>query len=133
MKRLALVVLLVFVAAIGVSAATAAGPVDRQEGFLCGVLDGEGNTVATTDSVLIVYASGKVTLHCEASGVSNPSGELVTWNFGNYPAACGLNQYGSTTDWENTVSKLGRSKLNCTGHVNGDAVAQRSSGVAGIG
>jgi hypothetical protein len=129
MKRLVALVLVVFAVAAVTTTATASGPTVVSEGFSCGVLDGNGSTFITTDSVVILYASGKVVLKCNGNGA--PAASLTFYNFDNTGLSCNVPGYGSTTDWLNKVGKAGNSQLTCTTHAVDDARA--SAGGAGIG
>lgn len=130
MKKLVALVMVVFAVAAVTTTATASGPTVVAEGFSCGLLDGNGDTFSTTNSILIAYASGKVVLKCNGDGAAAES--LTIFNYENTGLECGMLQYGSTTDWTNKVGKAGNSQLTCTTHaVNGDARA--SAGGAGIG
>ena len=79
----------------------------------------------TTDSRLIHYASGKVTLRCEADGTAGATIETTSGFL------CGLGPFGTTTDSTNRVGKNGHIQLSCTGFAdpNADAASASSSGV----
>jgi hypothetical protein len=138
MKKLGIVAALVMALAVftGGSAYASDGPLLVEEGFACGVLDGNGAIHITTDSILIWYSSGKVYLRCEASGLPNPTGQIINWNFDNTGLTCGLLQFGSTDQWRNRVSREGTSQLTCHGYQNpgqGAAVFSLLSSGAGVG
>ncbi len=88
--------------------------------FGCGVIDGDGNGFFTTDTKTVSSQNGKpgnlnITLKCHASGVPNSTGKAVHWNFNNTGFSCGT-QFGSTTDWNETVSASGKAVLTCKIH-----------------
>ena len=126
MKKLVAVVLVVFAMAGFATTATATGPEYDVSGVLCGTFDRDGSLVLTTDSRLIQFASGKVTLRCIADGTSG-SNIVVTSGF-----LCGLGPFGVTTNSTNRVGKNGEIQLYCTAQLNGDA-APASSGSVGAG
>ncbi len=125
MKKLVALGLIVLGVAAFATTAYATGPVSDESGVLCGVIDRGGGPVLTTDSRLIHYASGKVTLRCEADGTPGSTIE-TTSGF-----VCGLGQFGSTTDSTNRVGRNGHIQLSCTGfsEVTADAASASSSGV----
>ena len=132
MKRLVVALatmLVVGVAAVG-AAFGASGPTVVAEGFPCAVYDGNGVPFVTTNSVLTLYASGKVVLKCQGDGAGAPS--LTHFNYGNTGVVCGMLQYGVTTDWSDKVGRNGNSQLTCTTFANStDRLS--SAGGAGIG
>ena len=85
--------------------------------FGCGVLDGNGNGVYTTNSKVTITHSpnGNTILKCFAKGVPNNTGRAVRWNYATTGYSCGT-QSGSTTDWHEIVSTRGRAVLTCTIH-----------------
>lgn len=89
----------------------------RIDDFGCGVLDGNGNGVYTTDSKVVMTPSpnGNTVLKCFAKNVPNNTGRAVRWNYENTGYSCGT-QSGSTTDWHETVSTSGRAVLTCIIH-----------------
>ena len=125
MKKLVAVALTVLAVAAFATTASATGPISDESGVLCGVIDRDGSTVLTTDSRLIHWASGKVTLRCVAQGTPGAN-IVVTSGF-----VCGLGQFGSTTDSTNRVGRNGEIQLSCTGFAepNADAALTSSSGV----
>ena len=129
MKRLVALVLVVFAVAAVTTTATASGPTVVAEGFSCGLLDGNGDVFFTTDSILILYASGKAVLKCNGNGAPAPS--LTFFNYANTGLTCGMLQFGSTTDWVDKVGAAGNSQLTCTTRVSSDASA--STAGAGVG
>lgn len=127
MKKLVAVVLTVCAVAAFATTATASGPVYDESGILCGVIDRDGGSILTTDSRLIQYASGKVTLRCEAQGTPG-SNIVVTEGF-----LCGLGPFGLTTDSSNRVGKNGHIQLTCTGFAEESAPASASASSVGAG
>jgi hypothetical protein len=134
MKRTALA--LVTLLAIGVlaSTATATGPVASDQGFACGLFDADGNTVVTSDSFTIWYASGKTYLRCEAT-VTNDTGQRIEYNFDNTGASCFIGYSGFTTNWKNTIGYNGSSQLTCVGWADPSAltIQASSAGTPGVG
>jgi hypothetical protein len=131
MKKLGLLAALIATAAVVSSVAVGGAlgtgpPVVTQVD--CTVLDANGGGIATTGT-LTAYSNGKVTLHCIGQGAGN--GSVVTWNNGNTGASCGIGQYGSTTDWNDRVSKSGESQLWCYGSTG--PAPPISSTTSGIG
>jgi hypothetical protein len=117
MKKLVAVSLTAVAVAAFATTAYATGPISDESGVLCGVSDRDGSIILTTDSRLIHYASGKVTLRCEADGT--PGADIVvTSGF-----TCGLAQFGSTTDSTNRVGRNGHIQLSCTGFADPNAAA----------
>ena len=103
------------------------------EGFACGVLDGNGNVFITTDSVLTVYANqqgAKAVLQCEGTGA--PAAFLKHYNYERTGLVCGT-AFGGTTWWDNKVGRAGHAQLTCTVPLNGDDAVASSGGVAGLG
>jgi hypothetical protein len=119
MKKLVIAAAMVLVTAVVATAAYASGPVSDESGVLCSVIDRGGAPVLTTESRLIHYASGKVTLRCIAQGTPGSTIETTT----GFP--CGLGPFGITTDSSNRVGKNGEIQLSCTGwaSVTPDAVS----------
>jgi hypothetical protein len=135
MKKLAVAAVTVLVAAaisVGVASGSGGGGTVIDEGFACGILDGNGNIFGTTNSELIYYSNqqgSKLVLRC--SGYGAPAASLTYWNYGNTGFSCGV-IYGSTTDWSDKVGRNGNSQLTCTLQLeNGPDGA--ASGSAGIG
>jgi hypothetical protein len=127
--------LLVAVAAICTAGALAGGVAANPDagevvarGFACGILDRDGNTVITTNSVLTQYQN-KAVLRCQ--GDVGGTGPAVYWNFDNTGLSCGMLQFGSTNNWTNKVGYNGLSQLVCTQALGeqGDA----AGGAAGLG
>ena len=129
MKKLVLVIATVAVVAVTAAAGALAsgGPTVVAEGFLCVTQDGNGDAVYTTNSVLILYSSGKAVLQCSAYGAPAPS--LIHWNYGNTGYSCGMLQFGSTLQWDDKVGRNGNAQLTCTTNVtDGPTSASSSAG-----
>lgn len=134
MRKLVIAVATVFATAavvVGVAAASGDGGTVVARGFSCGLLDGNGGIFSTTNSTLTLYQT-KAVLQCTGDGAAytgpNPP---KYFNFGNTGLACGMLEFGSTTDWRDKVGRSGNSQLTCVQHLNGDDLA--SSAGAGIG
>ena len=126
MKKLVIATAMALATAVVATAAWASGPLSDESGFACNVIDRGGGTVVTTDSRLIHYASGKVTLRCIGQGTPGSTIETTTG------FVCGLGQFGLTTDSSNRVGKNGEIQLSCTGFADPSADAARAaSGGAG--
>ena len=121
---LVLTVLAVAVAAFATSA-SATGPLSDVSGVPCGVFDRDGSLVVTTDSRLIHWASGKVTLRCIAQGTPGAT-IVVTTGF-----PCGLGPFGITTDSTNRVGRNGEIQLSCTGFADPSVASASSAGAVG--
>jgi hypothetical protein len=126
MKKLVAVALTVLAVAAFATTASATGPISDETGVLCGVIDRDGSTILTTDSRLIHWASGKVTLRCVAQGTPGAN-IVVTEGF-----VCGLGPFGTTTDSTNRVGRNGEIQLSCTGFAAPDA-APASAASSGVG
>jgi hypothetical protein len=128
-KKLALA--LVTLVAVGAVATTASatGPIDSNEDFLCLIFDQNGALVPAETSFEIWYASGKTYLRCEG-WVGNDTGERIeTSGF-----LCNISFSGLTTNSRSSIGKNGVSQLTCIGHANPadlTAAASSSAGVAG--
>jgi hypothetical protein len=133
-KKLALAFATVLaVAAVGTTVASASGPTIVDEGFPCFVFDGNGSLFITTNSVVTLYASGKVVLKCNGDGAGAPS--LTYFNYGNTGVPCSIPGFGLTNDWSNKVGYNGNSQLTCTTSAqdtDGPDLASAASGSAGI-
>ena len=127
MKKLVIAAAMVLVTAVVATAAYASGPVSDESGFACNVIDRGGGFVSTTDSRLIHYASGKVTLRCIAQGTPGSTIETTTG------FTCGLAQFGLTNDSSNRVGKNGEIQLSCTGWSAVTDTASASGGSVGAG
>ena len=127
MKKLVALGLMVLAVAAFATTAYATGPLSDESGITCGVLDRDGSVILTTDSRLIHYASGKVTLRCEADGTPG-SDIVVTSGF-----TCGLAQFGFTTDSTNRVGRNGHIQLSCTGFADPNPDAAPAAAASGVG
>lgn len=86
--------------------------------FGCGLLDGDGDGVFTTDTKVVSSVSNdgsNINLKCYASGVANSTGKAVKWNYDNTGSLCGT-QYGSTNDWRIVVDTEGNAVMTCKLH-----------------
>src|SRR5688572_11376504 len=85
--------------------------------FGCGMLNGQGGSVYTTDSRVTVTPpnAGVTILKCSARDVANTTGRAVHWNHDNTGLVCNT-QMGTTTDWMETVSANGAAVLTCKVH-----------------
>ena len=126
MKKLVIAAATVVATALVATGAYASGPVSDEAGVVCGVIDRGGAIVLTTDSRLIHYASGKVTLRCIAQGTPGSTIETTTG------FVCGLGQFGTTTDSFNRVGRNGEIQLSCTGWAAVDT-ASAAGGSVGAG
>ena len=78
----------------------------------CGFTDGAGNeAVAATDRAVIT-SNGAQVLICKATGIPNPTGAAVHWNYANTGVLCGM-EVGQTAKWNETVSASGQVTLTC--------------------
>lgn len=118
MKKLALALLLLSVALVSVPAsADTYRAVVIKEGA-CGLLDGNGAFVVTTDVMTVAAHSenGNSKLTCKAKDVPNDTGSAVIWDFGNTGGLCLIaSPHGPivTDDWQETVSASGNATLQC--------------------
>lgn len=90
--------------------------------FGCGLLDGDGNGIFTTDTKVVNSLGkngGNVNLKCYASDVPNSTGETVKWDFYNTGSPCGT-QYGLTEDWRIVVDPEGNAIMTCKIHFADD-------------
>ena len=88
--------------------------------FGCGLSDGNGNFVFTTDTHSVeVGNNGNGLTICKASGVPNSTGKAVHWDSASTNGGtCFIRgQFG--TDWDITVSAGGEAILRC--HLNGSS------------
>lgn len=130
MKKLivAMVALLAAAAVFTGSVAAGDGGTVVARGFSCGLFDGNGNIMITTNSVLTVYQT-KAVLQCSGNGAPAPA--LRHFNYGNTGASCGMLQFGSTLQWDDKVGRAGNSQLTCTQPL--DSADSASGAGAGIG
>lgn len=134
MKRFAVaLVVATLTAAIVGGPAGASGEAITYRGFPCIVYDGDGGFVVTTNSVETVYASGKVVLHCEASGVANSTGGIVKFNYANTGELCSFFSGGTTTVWHDRIGAGGVSQLTCTTWRNESLINVAALSAAGVG
>ncbi len=122
----------VAVTAVGSALADGRGGIVVDRGSLCFVLDGNGNTFGTFNSVTTVYSNqqgSKAVLQCEGNGA--PAANLTFYTFANTGLVCGT-LFGGTIDWVDKVGRNGNSQLTCTVQLEGDNAAS-SSGTIGLG
>lgn len=93
-------------------------PIEERRGFACRVLDGTGAVHTTLDSYFVIYEGGNAQLRCEATGLPNPTGGIVTWKFANTRRLCDILTAGSTDVWSNRVGRAGGVQLTCQGFFN---------------
>ena len=93
MKKLVALVMVVFAVAAVTTTATASGPTVVAEGFVVRLLDGNGDTFSTTNSILIAYASGKVVLKCNGDGAAAESLTIFKYENTGSSAACPVRLY----------------------------------------
>ena len=106
-------------------------PIEERRGFACRVLDGTGATHTTLNSYYVVYEGGRAYLRCEATGLPNPTGNVVTWTFENTGLLCNMLSAGTTTEWKNRVGRNGGVQLTCQGFLRQGE--QGASSTAGVG
>lgn len=80
----------------------------------CMVPDGNGQPVPASNSHVVVAfsANGNTLFRCSATGVPNPAGRAVTWDYASTGLTCGT-ALGSTTKWHAVVSPSGNVSLVC--------------------
>lgn len=100
-----------------VASAVYAEPAIILTGEGCGMLDGDGDGVYTTDTKVVssVTKNGSnVNMKCHAS-VPNSTGKTVKWNFDNTGLSCGTG-FGATDDWRIVVDPEGNATMTCKVH-----------------
>jgi hypothetical protein len=99
---------------LSVSSLAFANGAVHMDDFGCGLLDGNGGFVYTTDSrVTITPSNNNVTiLKCTARGVANNTGSAAHFDHASTGYPCNT-QAGSTYDWHETVSANGVATLTC--------------------
>lgn len=125
---LAVATVLAIAAFAGTAPALSGGPLDQQSGFLCRVLDADGNEHITSTSYWIVFSSGRAYLTCTAEG-SNSSGK----KFNQVGFGCGGVDGRVTFDTKVRHSADGTSVLNCHFAAGGAVLTARASGTPGMG
>jgi hypothetical protein len=86
--------------------------------FGCGMIDGDGGDVFTTDTKVVSSLNNdgsNINLKCHASDIANSTGTAVKWNYENTGSLCGT-QYGSTEDWRIVVDTEGNATMTCKLH-----------------
>jgi hypothetical protein len=130
----AVTVLATAAVAVGIASGSGGGGTLIDEGFACGILDGNGNFIAASSSELWYYSNQqqtKLKLKCEGDGAGAPS--LTYFNYANTGLTCSVPYGGSTTDWVDKVGRNGNSQLTCSVTFDGDGPDGSASGGAGIG
>ena len=90
-----------------------ADPATVVVGFGCGLFDGDGGTVFTTDTqtVITVSKTGVVNMKCQIEGVDNNQGKAVHYSYAYNPSGtpvpCVFEGTYSTSSWKETVSDNG--------------------------
>ena len=97
------------------TAKTTAGGAIHIDDLTCGMLDGNGGFVVTTNSAQVITPSGNDNFKCQADNVPNASGKAVKWNYANTGLICGT-ALGGTTDFQEIVSGSGQATLQCKVH-----------------
>jgi hypothetical protein len=132
MRKVVLALVALLATGVIASTATATGPIASNEGFVCGILDADGNVVLASSSFDVWYASGKTYLRCEGT-VTNDTGNRITYNFANTGLECDIAYSGPTTNWTNTIGRNGSSQLTCIGFADPSAASASSSSSSGLG
>ena len=88
-------------------------------GFGCSGLDGNGASIFTVNSKVVITNShnGVVNFKCHFSDVDNDTGKAVHWDFDNTGTSCSTTA-GITTDWKMVVDTEGFAQLTCKVHPN---------------
>lgn len=82
----------------------------------CGLLDGDGNFVFTSESHAVSTDSGNSKITCKADVAPSTTAQgAVKWNFANTGLLCSTS-FGSTQDWQEVVTPSGKASLVC--HIN---------------
>jgi hypothetical protein len=131
-KKLAFALATLLAVGVVATTASATGPVAELDGFACGILDADGNIVASSSSHVTWFASGKVYLRCEGT-VANDTGTRITYNFANTGLLCNTIFAGATQNWTNTIGYNGSSQLTCIGHANPNAASAAAGSAGGLG
>ena len=87
--------------------------------FGCGMVDGDGGGIWTTDTKVVsaIKKNGtNVNLKCYASDVANSAGKAVKWGYDDF-GPCNT-QYGATDDWHIVVDTEGNAKMSCIIHLD---------------
>ena len=85
--------------------------------FQCAGIDGNGGSVSTTNSKVVITNSknGVVNFKCHFSEVPNDTGKAVHHDYDSTGALCST-LTGSTDDWKMTVGRGGNAVLSCRVH-----------------
>jgi hypothetical protein len=83
--------------------------------FGCGMLNGKGGSVYTTDSRVTATPTsrGITVMKCTANNVAKTTGRDVYWNYENTGYRCNT-RMGTTNDWTEKVRTDGVAVLTCT-------------------
>lgn len=105
-------ILCLFLLGVGLTALAEPAVVIRE--FGCGLLDGNGSGVGTTNSFAVITDSetGAVMLRCQADVTPSSTGKAVQFSYDNTGASCGV-LVGITTKWKEVVSASGKATLHC--------------------
>ena len=86
---------------------------------LCGMYDGDGNSVTASNTQVVSTqnANGNVTFKCQITGVDNSTGKAVSYGYASTGVMCGINDpvrgFTTTQEWKETVSASGNATLIC--------------------
>jgi len=78
----------------------------------CGMLDGNGGGVFTTNSHAVINANGNGMISCKADVAPAAGGGAVRWDNANTGLLCGTLS-DVTAQWGETVSASGKASLSC--------------------
>ncbi len=121
MKKIAILLTLLTVLALGALSASAQGPAVVIKDGLCLVPDENGNpTVFTTESHA-VYSNdknknSKITCHAKLPAGATPPKKTLHWDSSNTNIIGCSTGFGFTQDWKAVVTPSGNVKLTC--HIN---------------
>ncbi len=84
-------------------------------GFACGILDGNGVVVGTTNSMAVITqsANGNAMLRCQADVTPPSSGQAARFDNASTGLLCSIPGVGATANWHETVSADGHATLIC--------------------
>jgi len=114
MKALTIALLLALAAVLSMAPNVHAAAAVFIDLFVCGMLDGNGAPVVTTDNQAVVTnnARGNGKLSCFADVTPSASGHAVHWDYENTGIPC-QTPAGATTRWQEVVSASGDAILQC--------------------
>ena len=105
----------VVVVAVGTQSAKAQSAVVIKD-IGCGLLDGNGAFVFTSESQAVSTDSGNSKITCKAQVTPSATEKgAVKWNFENTGFLCSTS-FGTTQDWQEVVTPSGQASLVC--HIN---------------